>query len=565
MDIIKAINDQLQIKEIGKDEMYGFFSLSTENQFADVALPCFRLAKQLKSSPQVIAEQLKSTFKETPLVKSVEAVNGYLNFFLSESYLAQQVLMEILDNPDFGKSSKGNGKIVCIDYSSINIAKSFHFGHLLTTVIGSSLIKIFKFLGYKTIGINHLGDWGTQFGKLIVAYKKWSSKEEVERDGVSALERIYIKFHVEEEKDPGLGDEARKWFAKIEKSDKEALAIFEWFKKITLIEAEKTYKRLNVSFDSYDGESFYNDKMDEILEIAKEKKIVEKSDGALIVNLDNYNMPPCLLVKADGATLYATRDLAAALYRKRTYDFDSCLYVVAYQQNLHFKQVFKVLELMDFDWHSKLEHVAYGMVSLEDGPMSTRKGNLVKLNDVLDKSYAKALKIIEEKNPNLENKESIAEKVSTGAVIFSALQNSRIKDLVFTYDRVLNFDGETCPYLQYTVARINSVLEKGADCLTSKRIKPDFSALENTETKEVIKLLNRFPSVVFDAGEKREPSIISNYLIDLAQSFNKFYFEHRIINSDTAVQLSRILVSKSCGIVLQKGLGLLGIDCPEKM
>jgi len=544
MDIAQILTEHIKIDGVGD------LISCVPDGFADAALPCFKFAKMSGKSPQQAAEELVLSFPKIPLVEKVEAVNGYLNFTFNPEFFSKEVLTEVLRSPSFGGSSIGKGKTICIDYSSVNIAKTFHIGHLGTTVIGNSLKNIFNFLGYKTVGINHLGDWGTQFGKLITAFKKWGNKRDVEKRGVDALQEIYVKFHAEEESNPALTEQAREWFAKIERGDKEALALFDWFKQVTMLEVEKIYSRLGVEFDYYQGESFYNDKMDGALQIAREKGIVVESDGAEIVSLDGYGMAPCLLVKADGATLYATRDIAAAIYRKTAFDFYKCLYVVAYQQNLHFKQFFKVLELMGFDWSTDLEHIAYGMVSLEEGPMSTRKGNYVKLCDLLDKAVGKALVIIEEKNPSLKDKKDIAEKIGVGAVVFSALCNARIKDNVFSFDKVLNFDGETCPYLQYTVARTNSVLEKAAECKAA-----DFSSC-----KETAKLLNYFPQAVSEAAEKREPSVISKYLIDLARSYNKFYFDYRI-QGDSA----RLMLTEAVGRVLKTGLALLGIACPEKM
>lgn len=375
--------------------------------------------------------------------------------------MVSAAVREILEKgEDYGRSNVGAGKTVCIDYSSINIAKPFHIGHLSTTVIGSSLYKIFNFLGYRSVGINHLGDYGTQFGKLIVAYKRWGDRETVERENIREMLRLYVHFHEEAEKDPALDEEARHWFKRIEDKDPEALELFEWFKELTLKEVAKVYELLGVTFDSYAGESFYNDKMQPVLDELESKGLLTVSEGAKVVDLEAYGMPPCLLVKADGATLYATRDIAAAFYRKKTYDFDQCLYVVAYQQNLHFKQFFKVIELMGYEWAKDLKHVAFGMVSMEGGSMSTRKGKVIFLEEVLSRCIEKALAIITEKNPSLKDKESIAKDVGVGAVIFSTLSANRIKDITFSYDRVLNFEGETGPYVQYTYARCNSVMGK---------------------------------------------------------------------------------------------------------
>ena len=427
---------------------------------------------------------------------------------------------------------------------------------------------MYKKLGYNAVGINHLGDWGTQFGKLIVAFKKWGDREDLENRGIYALNEIYVKFHQEAEKDPTLDDLARKYFKLIEDGDKEALDLFYWFKEITLREVKKIYERLDINFDSYNGEAFYNDKMTPVLEELKEKGLTTISDGAEIVDLAEYGMSPCLLVKADGATLYATRDLAAAFYRKHTYDFWKCLYVVAYQQNLHFKQVFKVLELMGKDWAKDLVHVPFGMVSLEDGTMSTRKGKVVWLEDVLNKSVEKSLEIISKKNETLANKEAVAEMVGTGAVVFFALSNSRIKDIVFGYDKVLNFDGETGPYCQYTNARCNSILRKLGNLeeyLKAPLTDEELAGVDNKESDALITLISNFGSVLSDAVARYEPSIVTRYVVDVAQSFNKFYLENRILNADESQKRARVALVYATHVVLKEGLRLIGVQTPEEM
>ena len=563
MDIKKILSEQINIEGISQEEIYNLITGTANASLGDFSLPCFRFAKALRKSPVQIANELKESFAGLPLVSEVQAVNGYLNFFVDNKVMSATVLDEARDD-NFGKSDMGKGKTICIDYSSINIAKPFHIGHLGTTAIGGSLYKLFKNLGYNVVGINHLGDWGTQFGKLIVAYDLWGDKEKIEKGGVEALQEIYVKFHQEEVEHPELTEQARAWFAKIEQGDQRALEMFYWFKDITLKEVDKIYKRLNVTFDSYNGESFYNDKMQPVLDELEAKGLIKESDGAKIVDLDEFGMAPCLLVKADGATLYATRDLAAAFYRKNTYDFYKSLYVVAYQQNLHFKQFFKVLDLMGYEWAQDCVHVAYGMVSLAEGSMSTRKGNVVWLSKVLDAAVAKAKSIIEEKNPDLADKDEVAEKIGVGAVMFSALQNGRIKDITFSLDKVLNFEGETCPYLQYTYARTNSVLAKAGNAINAKAT-PDYASLDNAESKELIKLINRYPNIIKDAAEKYEPSILSKYLIDLAQAYNKFYFEHRILNEETSRQLPRLFATDATNKIIKNGLSLLGIDVPAHM
>ncbi len=560
MDYKKYIAEKLNIEGHDKTELCGFIETPPNNDMGDFALPCFKLAKIMRRPPVKIAEDLASSFITDENISECNAVNGYLNFKINRQGFAFKLLENIISLGDnYGSANVGEGKTVCIDYSSINIAKPFHIGHLSTTVIGSALCKIFRFLGYKVVGINHLGDYGTQFGKLIVAYKRWSSEQAVLEGRLKELTRIYVKYHDEAKLDPSMDDEARRYFKLIEDGDKESNKLFELFKKITLEEVDKIYKLLNVEFDSYAGESFYNDKMSPVVDELKEKGLIKISDGASIVDLEEYNMPPCLILKSDGSSLYATRDMAAAVYRKNTYDFYKCLYVVAYQQNLHFKQFFKVLELMGKEWAKDMVHVAYGMVSLESGSMSTRSGNVVLLEDVINKTIEKAYKVIEEKNPNLENKESIAKAVGTGAVIFGALCNNKIKDIVFSYDRVLSFEGETCPYVQYTVARCNSVINKCGESV-------DYTGVTmNDEEYAVISVLGKFTDVVKAAADKYEPSYITRYALDLATAFNKFYIGNKIVCEDKKVQSFRLSIAKAVKITLTNALTLLGIETVEQM
>ena len=564
MDYKKSIAQLIKIEGVSEDEIYSLLAFPKDMTMGDYCLPCFKFAGKLRKSPIVIADELRDSINlsENTFLSKVESVAGYLNFTLNKVDYAERTIGKILSlGSDYGKSDIGRGKTVCIDYSSVNIAKPFHIGHLSTTVIGAALYRIYKALGYNVVGINHLGDWGTQFGKLIVAFKRWGNREDIEKRGVKALYEIYVKFHQEEKENPTLSDEGRAWFKKIEDGDEEAGELFAFFRDVTLREVEKLYDRLGVKFDSYCGESFYNDKMTPVLQSLEEKGLLEESEGARVVNLDKYGMPPCLLVKADGATLYATRDMAAAFYRKQTYDFYKCLYVVAYQQNLHFKQWFKVVELMGEEWYKDLVHVAFGMVSLEDGAMSTRAGRVVFLEEVIDRAVKKAGEIIEEKNPNLQDKEKISEQVGVGAVVFSALCNGRIKDIVFNFDKVLNFDGETAPYLQYTCARCNSVIEKAGEC----SVEPNYEGVCSQVGAELTNMLSRYEQVVVDAADKYEPSFITRYLLGVATLFNKFYFEHKIIVEDKAVQSARLALTEATRTVLKNGLALLGIDTPERM
>ena len=560
MDYKRIIAQKLNIEGVSEDQLYSFIEVPPNTQMGDYALPCFKLSKIMRRPPVVIAETLKDQFELDQFFSECSAVSGYLNFKINRYGYADSLLSEILDKKDgYGSDDIGSGKTVCIDYSSINIAKPFHIGPLSTTVIGSALCKIFRFLGYKVVGINHLGDYGTQFGKLIVAFKKWSSVEAVERDRLKELTRIYVKFHDEAKLHPEMEDEARHYFKLIEDGDKESNELFHLFKKITLEEVDKIYKLLNVTFDSYAGESFYNDKMGAIVDELNQKNLIKKSNGASIVDLEEYGMPPCLILKSDGSTLYATRDIAAAVYRKNTYDFDKCLYVVAYQQNLHFKQFFKVLELMGKEWAKDMVHVAYGMVSLESGSMSTRSGNVVLLEDVINKTIEKAYKVIEEKNPNLTDKDQTAKAVGTGAVIFGALCNNKIKDIVFSYDRVLSFEGETCPYVQYTVARCNSVIKKCGE------IAPYKNCDMNDVEYEVISELGKFKDVIKSAAEKYEPSLITRYAIDLSTVFNKFYMECKVAVDDLDKRNFRLAITSAVKMTLTNALTLLGISTVEEM
>lgn len=560
MDYKTYIAQKLNIEGLPEEDVACFLETPPNTDLGDYALPCFKLAKIMRKSPVLIATELQNAFVTDDVIIGCVAVNGYLNFKVNRIAFAEQTLNAVLERgEDFGKDDIGNGKTICIDYSSINIAKPFHIGHLSTTVIGSALCKIFRFLGYKVVGINHLGDYGTQFGKLIVAFKKWSSKEQVLQGRLNELTRIYVKFHEEAEKDPSLDDEARRYFKLIEDGDEESNELFNLFKQITLEEVDKIYKLLNVTFDSYNGESFYNDKMGAVVDELREKNLLKNSDGASIVDLEEYGMPPCLILKSDGSSLYATRDITAAIYRKNTYDFDKCLYVVAYQQNLHFKQFFKVLELMGKEWAKDMVHVAYGMVSLEDGAMSTRHGKVVLLQDVIDKTVEKAYSVIEEKNPDLQDKEKIAKAVGTGAVIFGALCNNKIKDITFSYDRVLSFEGETCPYVQYTVARCNSVIKKFGE-------PKKFSVSQMTEDEyAVINALAEFPEVVKQSAIKYEPSLITRYTLDLASLFNKFYISSKVGVEDEELKNYRLGICKGVKTVLTNALTLLGIDTVEQM
>ena len=546
------------------DDIAGFLEIPPQKEMGDYAFPCFKLSKVLRKGPPVIASMLASAVGENDLARA-EQMGGYLNFFLQRDNFAQKTLETVLAaGENYGMGEEGSGKTVCLDYSSINIAKRFHIGHLSTTMIGQSLSRIYQFLGYKTVSINHLGDWGTQFGKLIYAYKAWGEKEDVETRGVEALTELYVKFHDEAEKQPELDDEGRRWFKAIEDGDEEALELFNWFKALTLRDTQRVYDLLGVQFDSYNGEAFYNDKMGRVIDELKEKNLLTISNGASIVDLDqdNSGMPPCLILKKDGATLYATRDIAAALWRKDNYDFDKCLYVVAYQQDLHFRQWFKVVEKMGYEWAKDLVHVAFGMISYEGQSLSTRKGHVVYLEDLLQSAIEKARAIIEEKSPNLENKDEVARQVGIGAVIYADLQNGRIKDINFCWEDVLSFDGETGPYVQYTHARCCSALRKAEGLET---VEPDYSALSDDYAQELLRQLSRFPETVREAANRYEPSIITRAVTELCKAYNKFYYENRIIVDEAPVREARIRLTKAVKNTIKTGLYLIGMEAPERM
>ena len=561
MDYKRYIAEHIWAEGVTEEELEGLIAVPPDTSMGDYALPCFKLAKVLRKSPALIAEGIASDYPADEIVSEAKALNGYVNFRIARAGLAKDVLSRILkEGTEYGSSDLGAGKTICIDYSSVNIAKPFHIGHLSTTVLGSALYKLHKFLGYTPVGINHLGDYGTQFGKLISAYKRWGSRSVIEQGGLRALNALYVRFHEEAEKDPSLNDEARAFFKKIEEKDPESVALFEWFKELTLKDVGRIYDMLDVHFDSWAGESFYNDKMEPVVDELREKGLLVESEGAQIVDLSAYDMPPCIILRSDGASLYATRDIAAAVYRKNTYDFYKCLYVVAYQQNLHFRQFFKVLELMGKDWAKDLVHVAYGMVSLEDGSMSTRKGRVVYLEDVIHKCIEKASAVIAEKNPDLENRAEVAKTVGVGAVIFGALYNNKIKDITFSYDKVLNFEGETSCYVQYTCARARSVLEKAGGYAAPA------AASVCPQEFELVKRLADFPATLHDALEKYEPCYVARYAVDLAQVFNKFYFDCSILNAEEeGTRAFRLALTEATLITLKNALGLLGIGVPEKM
>ena len=557
--IVNLLSQNIEV--LTSEEISQLIEIPPKPEMGDFAFPCFRLAKSYHKAPPMIAQDLKESIGDQAFLSEIKVVGGYLNFYVDKAQYAQQIIDKYNNATDYGCSDQGKDKTICIDYSSPNVAKNFHVGHLRTTIIGNSLYKIFSKLGYKVVRINHLGDWGTQFGKLIVAYKKWGSREAVEEKGIEELMDIYVKFHEEAEKDDSLNDEARAWFLKMEQGNEEALEIWQWFRDISLKEFMRVYNILGMEFDSFAGESFYRDKTADVIKRLTDAGLLKESQGAMIVPLDEYDMPPCIVAKKDGSSIYATRDLAAILYRKATYNFDRCLYVTGLEQKLHFAQVFKVIELMGNDYAKNLVHIPYGLVSLKSGKISSRKGNVIFAEDLLRESINKTTSIIEEKNPDIPDKEEVAKQVGIGAIIFNDLYNQRIKDVIFDWNKLLNFDGETGPYVQYTYARASSVLRKIGEVPDTI----DYTLLTDEASIGLLKEIERYPQVIKDAAERYEPSVIARYSIDLAHAFNKFYHECQINVEDETTKYTRTNVVKIARYIIKDALSLLGIQCPEQM
>ncbi len=540
-----------------------------DRAMGDLALPCFKLSKLLRSSPVRIAESIAEGFS-VPCVERAEAVNGYFNIFLSGEYLGQSVISEVLAKGDkYGAPSFGEGKTVVLDYSSPNVAKPFHIGHLGTTVIGHSLKKLHEFAGYKCVGINYLGDWGTQFGKLIVAYRKWGNREEIEERGIDALVELYVRVNnaisgnAEQgiPADTALADEARAEFHKMEIGDGENIALWKWFVDISLAEYQKTYAQLGIEFDSYKGESFYTDKMPAEVQKLRDKGLLKIDDGASIVDLEEYGMPPCLILKRDGSTLYPTRDIAAAVYRKNTYDFDKAIYVTSAGQSLHFAQWFKVVELMGYDFYDKLVHVPYGTVSINGAKLATRTGNVILLKELFALAIEKVSAIMDEKNPDIEGKDKIAEQVGVGAIVFYYLSNNRIRDINFVMEDALSFDGNTGPYVQYTYARTCSVLSKSGGASLDGKV-----CITAPEEAELLKALSRFEETVVEAIEAYEPSVVTRYILDLAGAYNRFYHNCSILGAeDGEIRNSRVLLTKAANTVLGNAFELICLSKTEKI
>ncbi|MDR1774316.1 MAG: arginine--tRNA ligase [Clostridioides sp.] len=552
-----------QIEDITIEDIKELIEVPPNKEMGDYAFPCFKLAKIFRKSPNAIAEELAQKIKLSDDLSKVINLGGYINFFLNKSTLAKEVITKVFDEKkEYGKSNFGEGKTVVVEYSSPNIAKPFHIGHIRTTVIGNALYKIYDSQGYKTIRMNHLGDYGTQFGKLIVAFKLWGDKETIEKDPIKELLKIYVRFHEEAETKPELEDEAREWFKKLENGDEEAKELWTWFREESLKEFKKVYDLLDIEFDYMLGESFYSDKMPAVVEKLEEKNLLKLSQGAKIVDLEEFGLSPALIVKQDGSTLYITRDLASAIYRKKEFDFDKSLYVVGAQQTLHFQQCFKVLELMGCEWSKDLVHVPFGTVALEGGSLSTRHGRVVFLEDVLNQAIDKTKEIIQAKNPNAQNIDKIAREVGVGAVVFQELSNSRIKDYMFSWDKTLSFDGETGPYVQYTHARCCSVIRKYEKEATSD---VDFELLSDENSFEVLKTIESFNKNILMAMKKNEPHIITRFVLDLAQAFNKFYHDTPIIVEDEKLAQARVALVEATRQTLENGLALLGMQAPERM
>ena len=552
---------------IEKSEIHGYIEIPKDTSNGDYAFPCFKLAKIMKKSPIQIAEDIKEkiSIDEEKFLK-IDIVGGYLNFYINKNILVKEVLQRIEDEEEYCKATSPKNKNIVIDYSSPNIAKPFHIGHLKTTVIGGALYNIYKYLGYNVTGVNHLGDYGTQFGKLIEGCKLWGDEYDLSENSIDKLADIYKRINELCKEDENVLNQCRENFKLLEQGDEYCTKLWQEFKDLSIKEFQKIYDLLGTKFDSWNGEAFYADKTDEVIGILKNTGRLQESEGAMIVDLTDVGIEtPCIVCKSNGSTIYATRDLAAILYRARTYDFDKCIYVTSYEQNLHFKQIFEVAKLLGLDekYINGLEHVPYGFVRLSTGRMSTRLGNFVKVEDLLNDAINQAKKIIEEKNPNLENKEEIAKKVGIGAVIFNDLATSRIKDEVFDIDSMLSFQGETGPYIQYTYVRTNSVLEKVGETPKFKDV--DCELLQDEYSQNVIKLIYSFEDILNQVLEKSEPSILARYLIDLSKAYSNFYNENKIICDDNKLQNARVFLTYAVGKTLKSGAKLLGIEMPEKM
>ncbi|MDD6816790.1 MAG: arginine--tRNA ligase [Firmicutes bacterium] len=566
-EISKLIAEQVQ--DLTAEEIQSMIEVPQDAKMGDYAFPCFKLAKTLRKAPPLIARGIAEAISGNAMFEKVEQVNAYVNMFISrEEFVGDVVSAVLAEKEDYGKSNVGEGKTVIVEYSSPNIAKPFHIGHIRSTVIGNSINKIYSALGYNVIRINHLGDYGTQFGKMICAYRHWGNKEDVINEPIKTLLGYYTRFHEEVETHPELDDEAREIFTKLEHGEPEEVELWQWFRDESLKEFNRVYKMLGIDFDSYNGESFYSDKMPRFVKELEEKGLLEESQGAHVVNLEKYGLGVALITKSDGSTLYITRDIAAAVYRKETYNFYKNIYVVASQQNLHFQQWIQILELMGYEWARDCVHVPFGLVSLEDGTMSTRHGRVVFLEDVLNRAVDQTREIIKEKGVATDNIDETAKQVGIGAVIFNELSNNRIKDYVFSWDKVLDFNGETGPYVQYTYARCASVLRNAGENAVAKAGQADAvkaSYLTSESAFQLARLLYKLPEVIREAGDKYEPSIVTRHIVDIAQSFNRFYHDEHILVDNEEEKTAKLALVLSAKTAIRNGLALLGMEAPERM
>lgn len=559
-EIAKKINE---IVNMTTEELATYIEIPPNTEMGDYAFPCFKLAKEMRKAPPMIAAELKEKLITDEIVSKIEVAGGYLNFFVDKNNFVKNVMEEaVKEGTNFGKSNIGEGKNIVIDYSSPNIAKPFHIGHLRSTVIGGALYKIYKFLGYNVIGVNHLGDWGMGVCRTIAGYNLWKDEYDFTENAIDSILKIYVRFNKIEKEEPTYKDYAVEALKKLEAGDEETVALWKWIIKISLEDYQKIYNLIGCKFDSYNGEAFYIDKTDRVIDEIKAKNLLEESEGAYVVKMDD-DMPPCIILTSAGTTIYATRDLAALLYRIDNYNFDKCLYLVGSEQKLHFKQIFSVLSKMGYEEYAKrCEHISFGLILDETGEkIGSRKGNIITLKEIFNEAIEKSLKLIEEKNPDLENKEEVAKMVGVGAIVFNDLADNRTKDEIFDWNQILNFAGETGPYMQYAYVRTQSILRKAGYVPETA----DFSKLLDNEALEVVKLIANFTNTVIDAAAKNEPSILSRYLIDLSQSYSKFYKQNHVICDDKEVQDARLLLTKTVGDIIKNGLGLLGIECPERM
>ncbi len=557
------------IEGLAADEIRDMLEIPTDSKMGDYAFPCFKLAKVLRKAPPMIAQGIAEKLQNNDLFEKVENVNAYVNMFLSRKLFMQELVSAVAaDKERYGSSTMGQNRKVIVEFSSPNIAKPFHIGHIRSTVIGNSIYKIYDFLGYDTVRINHLGDYGTQFGKMIVSYRRWGNEEDVTKEPIKTLLSYYVKFHEEAENDPSLEDEARDVFTKLENGEPEETRLWQWFREESLKEFNRVYQMLGIEFDSFAGESFYSDKMERVVNLLKDANLLKESEGANIVDLEEYNMSPALITKKDGSSLYITRDIAAAVYRKEHYDFYKNLYIVASQQNLHFQQWIKIIELLGFEWAKDCVHIPFGLVSLEEGTMSTRHGRVVYLEEVLTRAVNQTKEIILEKNVNTDNLDITAKQVGIGAVIFQELSNNRIKDYVFAWEKVLNFEGETGPYVQYTHARAASVLRNSGESTNQIIAAADKAKAEyitSDSAYELAKLIYRFPDAILEAGDRYEPSIVTRHIVNIAQCFNKFYHDEHVLVANEEEKKAKLLLVYAAKQTIQNGLKLLGMEAPERM